>query len=400
MNIRLTLEKMIGTLLSSRSVPSGENMQVPLHARSAVSSLVKGEKKGMVLYKEGERLKWAAVYSNNFRDNDYPVREIISAQSHRNFSKLVELGLASPPDFWIWHEVSLKIGDGEWVAVDEHDIDGNDIVFAIAGGTIDSGREELALALDMVPEKALSHGMPYWSVMYSDIEPDLILGHITTEVSWLPVEVAANKLTAGMTNVYKERPNMVDQSKLKQLIEAGVSKELLDQLVEQNSQIAKSALESEMQHKEVSTEVVEEETEAVDIGDAAVAEVQPDVEMQPEEETAEEDAVPPVAVAQVSMQELVAVFSGITKLMAEQNVAIKALGDEVSKLKEEAATEKAVNTPMLSFVELMKNSKSVVGSDEAAIDGRSSLARSAPQEAETKQTPNQPFIFEWMGRQG
>lgn len=375
-------------------------MKIPQHAHAVVGELIdelqekQSVQSAIRLYeKEDGGLRWAAAYSNSFRDQDFPP-EIIAAQSHRNFVALVDSGLAEPPEYWVWHASSLKIGSGEWVAVDDK---GDSVVFALAGGTIDEGFEEMALALDSIPEKALSHGMPFWSVIYSDSDPSIIIGHITKEVSWLPVQVAANKFTAGSTYIFKEMPTMIDEEKRQTLADLGIPAALLDELEARNSAIADKAVADGVETKEVET--IEDEEEAVTTIEQ-VQEASSDADAVAEDQV-QEDAEKVAQseadnVVRVDVSELSAVLKTFTATVEKLDAKIEAIAGTVRSMREEQAQKQAAETPVFSLADILSRAKSVTESENTAIDGRSSLAKQKPQEAETPGKAEGPFFRQWL----
>jgi len=164
---------------------------------TAVKETTEQDTSGLMLWKEADgQYHWIARYSNNFRDEDNPP-EIIAARSHRRFVDLVDTKQVDPPELWLWHiedwkwgtkqvdppELWLwhiedwKWGQAEWVAWD-------DAGFALAGGTVDKGKEPLAEALAALPPDALrvSHGMPKDSIKRDD--DDSTITTMTLRSSW------------------------------------------------------------------------------------------------------------------------------------------------------------------------------------------------------------------------
>lgn len=320
---------------------------------------------GVWLYKDqGDTLNWVARYSNIFRDDDWPVREIIASDSHRKFNALVNHGVVPPPDLWIWHEPSWKIGKGLWHAYDE-------LGFAIAGGTVLPGAEEVVVALAQKDDGRVSHGMPRRYISRLADDNSIIAEHITEEVSWLPGWAAANKLTGFGT--YEEKEMAISQEDKKKLIEQyGVSKDLLDRLEAANVADATKAMSEARDSKEVETPAPPApvvETEVVTVPAAPDAEV--------------------------------------TKAMTDVLEALFHIGNEIKSIKAEVAALKvsdaekvakqASQTSLASMSELMK--QTIVGNDGARVDGRTSLAKEGP--VETKPAPTQTvfgvptFLDEW-----
>lgn len=150
---------------------------------------IANEDKDLRIWKDSEgRYRWVARYSNNFRDDDYPVKEIISKSSHQNFVKLVDEGIVPPPKLMLWHEDALEFGQADWVAYDE-------VGFAIAGGYIHAELYELAEVIKSLDDVRMSHGMPIAFIERDEKDNSIITQHITEEITVLPGYAAANKRT-------------------------------------------------------------------------------------------------------------------------------------------------------------------------------------------------------------
>ena len=64
-----------------------------LIGKEVVEKSKEDNKSGFMVFKEKSgRLRYVIRYSNNFRDDDYPVKEIISENSHRRFAEMVDKG--------------------------------------------------------------------------------------------------------------------------------------------------------------------------------------------------------------------------------------------------------------------------------------------------------------------
>lgn len=336
------------------------------------------------------RLHWiAGAYSNSFRDNDNPP-EIISADSHKRFARMVWEKEIAPPDAWVWHERGWKFGTGTWVSYDEV---APGIVFAIAGGVVDEGAEELALALDKMAGKALSHGMPLSSIAREEQDSSIIIEHITEEVSVLPVWAAANKLTAQRFTVMEEKMAIPNKKEL--LEKEAVDPALLDSIEAANKETAVKAVSEGMAFKEAGN--ADEDNSAVEAKDASVAEDVEETEVEDVQEKAAQVAdvdyeqlvaksLEPVV---LKINEMFAELRGQIAELEEANTALKeAVGSimetmgELAKSETERVAEKAAQTPIAGLLSLLDSNQSVVGRKEAQIDGRSSLAKSGPAESE------------------
>ncbi len=145
---------------------------------------------GLNIYKDKDgNLRFLAVYSNNYIDNDIP-REIISAKSHKRYVEKVDSGEFHMPVLQHYHIPGTEYGVAEMVAYDE------DTGFAIAEGVIFPGHEKEAEAIMNADiEIALSHGMPPNTIKRDPDHNNVYIEHQTVEISDLPLSAAANKLT-------------------------------------------------------------------------------------------------------------------------------------------------------------------------------------------------------------
>lgn len=315
-------------------------------------------------YKSGDVLKWVATYSNNLIDDDNP-KEIIAADSHKKHVALVKAGLVNPPDLWLWHEPDWQWGTGEYVTYDEQ----GDVVFTIAGGSVSKGFEELAETICESDEWGVSHGMPLWSVSHDKDNPHVIVEHITEEVSPLPMWAAANKFTSFSLN--KEAKMIPKQEKARLMAEFNVSEDLLKALEQSNTTKAQKAATQGRLFK--------------DGNDAPVAEPQ-DTPAGEAEGTDEPVADEPVAepttspeVVEVKQADLEAIVKSLTVLAERVNELDKRVAAKDAEI-DKAVAEKAAETPLASLLAHMQKAVSPIGNPDAAVDGRTSLAKSQPVE--------------------
>lgn len=344
------------------------------------------DRSGLLLWKEADgQYHWASRYSNNFRDDDRP-REIISADSHRRFVDLVDKGLASMPELWLWHVPEWKFGEANWLAFDESG-------FALAAGLVDKDKSFVAEWLAERNDFLTSHGMPYASLQRDPVDPTIIKEHVTVEISPLPGWSAANKLTDfvipdGYMN--KENDMAIPNEKRQALIDMGFKPEWLDKLEAINAETKAMAEQVGLESKEITPEPAPEtpaETPA-EVKEAAPAEVITETPA-PETETPAPDQSP---VTRVEVAEAVANVIGgrlveLEGLVSQIDASMKSLTADLASMKEqnvqvEKAVEKAVEElPPASMAALLAQRMSAIGSKEASVDGRSSLARSKPKEA-------------------
>lgn len=293
------------------------------------------------LYKEGDNLRWLAVYSNKFRDNDNPP-EIISEASHKGFVDMVDKGQAEYPELWYWHIPGTRFGIADYVAYD-------DSGFAIASGTIDPGKEHIAKNIAEKGSQLVSHGMPISSIERDGKDPSIITSHKTVEISVLPANMAANKLTNFLVNSREDKGMSLPNDKAQTLQELGFDVEAIQQGLEAKAQ---TAVNEGIEFKETETVVTEVEDQ---------------------QETAQPEG------DYVSRQELF-------NLIENMGGVIKELKAEIVGLKEaqQAGIEKQLErTPAASLTAMWQ---SAIGSEEARLDGRTSLAKAGPEEVKQTET--------------
>ena len=272
------------------------------------------------------------------------------------------------PELWLWHVPEWRLGTCDWIAYDESG-------FALGSGLIDVGKEAIAEEVAAKENVACSHGMPTSSIERDPVDPTVIVKHITTEISLLPYERAANKLTGfvllGSEN--KEEGSMaIPTKKREQLIDGwGVDATLLDKLEAMNEADAAKAREEGREYKEAETEdVAASESTADAAQDAAV-----------QDESHDEQTPYP------TRQEIADAFETIMQPYVETVTNIQATLDELTKQvgevkkdDEEKIKEQVDAIPAASLAALITQRISAVGAKETQIDGRSSLAKAGPKE--------------------
>ncbi len=215
-----------------------------------------------VLKDRNNEYRWFSVYSNNYRDDDYPP-EIITAASHRAFVKAVSDGVFDYPELWLWH-FEHPVGDADWLDFTEGGL-------ALASGTFRKGYEETAEKLANYGEPILvSHGMPTEYIVRDQDDPSIIWFHVTKEISPLPAWAAANKLTGFV--VMKETEAMPISDDKKSFLQEVLPDGLFDELNQAVTMAEGKAAETGRESKETSEpEETEEEVQyvtAVEVADA------------------------------------------------------------------------------------------------------------------------------------
>ena len=360
------------------------------------------DKTGFLLKEDADgRLRFFVRYSNKFRDSDRPVSEIISDNSHRRFDEMVDKGTTPMPELWLWHVPQWKFGDADWHAYD-------DSGFAMASGLIDEGKEPVALWVSKQRGVRTSHGMPPSTIKRDPEDPTVIIEHQTVEISVLPEDRAANKMTGFyiLDNESKEAGMGIPLNKLQTLMKKwDASEELLKELELVNAQDAQVADTMGIESKEtgepsesppetteeIVAEVVPAEAEKAEVEPTEPEVIEPVVE---EESQADEDA----EIANKSTgdsptrEEIAQAVIDAVRPIIEEN---RKLADEVASLKKEVThltesdEEKIVkaigDTPPASVSALIASRLSATHSKETEIDGRTTLAKSKPKEAEARQ---------------
>jgi transcription termination factor NusB len=330
--------------------------------------------------------RWLAVYSNKYRDRDHPP-EIISEESHLAFIKAVESGAVDYPELWLWHIPGTRIGQADFLTY----ADG----FAIAGGTIDEQHSDKARKLSQIPDLGVSHGMPHWSLKRRADDPSVIDRHITSEISPLDMDAAANLLT-GFILEDKDMAN-IKQNQLDFLRRLGYSDEAIENLGKTVEAKAAEAQEMELESKNQEDAAEGDAVEEEEVVDAAT-ETDEEVVAEAEEEEVKstDDLRTEVAEAMAEM------VKGVNDAIEDLRSAIQPTLEEMQVLKErmdqiersdgDKIAEKAADTPQASLASMVYNS--IVGKEGARVDGREKLAKDGPQEADAEE-PTGPFFKQW-----
>lgn len=153
---------------------------------SAVKELPEGDVGGIRFIKSADgSLRWWGLYTNAYQDSQ---DEIFPAASHKDYAEWAEKE-GRYPELRTWHIPGTRLGSTEMIGFDE------DTGFMVAAGTIDKKRERVVKSLKEsgVP-LGLSHGYNY--SRGGLVDGVYVGGYKTFEISVLPRDRAANKLTA------------------------------------------------------------------------------------------------------------------------------------------------------------------------------------------------------------
>lgn len=389
-----------------------ESEEIP----DSIKSIMKGTNTGFLVFKRDDQYYWLGIYSTMFRDDDRPVREIISSKAHKKFINGVMSGEIPPPDLYIMH-LKFAIGKATQLFWDNSG-------FAIALGMF--YYDEIAEALMVSDEDlAMSHGMLTRSIVRDDADPSIILEYISEELSVLPRDMAANKRTGFYLLMEGGDPLIENRERLAALIgESNTA--MIEESLEAE---AMKAVEAGEDFKSVKTEEMQmdaneklqDSVEEVADTEEVVEEVQTATDATTETETVETEAEEMEVVADVepvvenvdfmealnglrteivdalaplveSVGALATQFDGVTKRINELEESVQETKTAIEN------EEKAVPETTLSIVEMLKKAqgaKSVIGSEKAVVREGDALAADAPVEAEETNQNKGLFFNNW-----
>lgn len=185
-------------------------------------------KDGLTIWKQGNRYRWMATYSNKYRDEDLPP-EIIAEAAHEKFIAEVDVGIHPYPVLLHWHIKNSRWGVADWLAYDK------DTGFALASGIVDVGHEKDAEAMmAMEIPISVSHGMIEESIRRDDDDKSIITSYVTSEISDLPSHAAANKMTEFVI-VKETRKMKISKKKRDYLRQLGYTEAEIEGMEDENS---------------------------------------------------------------------------------------------------------------------------------------------------------------------
>lgn len=365
------------------------------------------------LYKEGDVWRFLRVFSNNRMDRE---AEIISSDAHRMLERAIDSGIYKAlighetPLVWVWH-LPVPVGTVKQLAYDERG-------FSIIAGQSFPGDfyDRVFTGLYNYEQEnpnslGMSHGVPVDYLRFSKDNERIIDFYLPKEVTFLPVDSAANPGTIGGTIMkdkgYSKLPLEVDERKRSWIVEwmgEDVALEFDRQLEELAASMDAAGLPSkeidmsdELEKQEEVEEVTEPEVEA-EAPEAAEEEVVEEVEEQPEAEAVKEEVASDEYVTQDDLQAFgEEVAKGISEGMAPVNDLIAELRAEVDTLRKElserqreterAVAEKARQTPTASIAAMIaQNMVSAVGNGATAVKESDPLFEAGPEETEAKES--------------
>lgn len=319
------------------------------------------------IIKDATGYKWLAVYTNSFRDEDL-VPEIISSKSQKAFVGNVDAGKYEYPELQLWHNPKWKFGKATVVAFDEVE---PGIVFGIAGGVIDKDKEYVAEALlaSGVAWKN-SHGMPTGEIVRSRGDGTIYDKHITTEITVLPPQYAANPLTG--FGLLGEKGMIPDEKKAEIMGNLGVGKDVLLRLESSNkaaTEVEKGSREykeKNMDEQDVQTEV-QPETVAAEVTEQVTEEVTTQTE-----ETPDLPGFDPQAILDSNKElmteitEIKGALDAVAGALETVGIAQKNLTERVDAVEKEKDDEVVAQTPTYSAA-FKSRIDSIVGNPKAEV---------------------------------
>lgn len=411
---RLEIPPAAATSVKRRLLAEFRRLKVADHAIPAsVKSVDEGE--DFLVWKDAKtnRVRWFAVYSNNFLDDDHP-REIISAKSHERFVEMVDQGLVDYPELWLWHLDGTAWGKADWVEY----ADG----FALASGYVYPGFEDVAENVSRMKGLGVSHGMVKPMMVYDPADKRVIIFHVTHEISPLPGWAAANKLTGFSVYGKGENTMPIAEAKKDFLEDTGLKSAVIAQVEEKLKATSKAALEAGLESKEVGDEgePTEEETETEDEDEVEEAEAQkeaakpkkkPAKKKMEDEPWVKESALAAYVTRDEAAEAFAAVvtplvetINGLSDQLAAATKMIESATKEIAALQRSdeerlAATKEVTPTASLADIILSQNP---IGKAAARVKEKTHLKEEGPVETEAPPAfsgvTNVPFVNDLMAQ--
>ena len=306
------------------------------------------------VYKENDTWRWQGCYSTVQTDRSNPSDQIM-AEAHQTFAFIFKEGLVNPP-LLPWHidGLSPAITERVWFDADKGE--------AWAAGSFRPGFESQAEWLSKQTDLKMSHRMPV-ALLNRDppdlTQPGIIKAYVSTEFTYLPSWAAANEGTqfgVSKEDVMKE----LTTEKKEFLKQQGFTEEQITLAMTLNKDV-EPVLEKEEQP--VETEPIKEKAVETEETDQAVL----------KEVIAAVQAMPDV------LKSLSEQIKSLSDIVAAQSTVIATLQQS-----DEAKVKDILDgTPTASRSNLTAQIKSAIGGTDAAkIDGRTLLAKDAPQQTD------------------
>lgn len=349
---------------------------------------------GPMLFKTDDgRLAWVGIFTNSFEDNDFPP-EIIHSEAHKEFVRRANNGEVPMPELLVAHVNEWSLGKADFLTYDEIE---PGIVFTVAVGRIDEGKEKAAEAI-AGQECAMSHGMPYESMRRT------IESYASAEVSITPKGLVspANPLTLwGVLPGSKGKSEDINMIALREKLAALIGEENVASIEGSNKAMAERGKSDQVAYKDAPV---------ADDADAEKSDAEPEVVAQADaaaetvEVEANEDApVVEAADAGPDITELVATAMAEVLLpyKAEMDAALLDVATALAAVKESvdarlAEMEGEVKTVREQAGLVVQKNTIVSRYQELAASAAKSLDKDAPAEpeqAEVKVPQRTPSSF-------
>lgn len=286
----------------------------------------------LLIWKEGDTYRWLAAYSNNRQDDE---QEIISSASHKEFDEALAKKEWPMPEVYLWH-IPYAIGQADYHAYDESS------GFPVAAGHFYAGMEWAAEGLLKEKWDGVSHGMPERWLQYDPNNPKVITRHRTKEISFLPRWAAANKLTFSVINKEKE------MAELEKGLPAHKRPDFVKMLGEERVKDLEDALANK------SKEADEQGIQKKEAG-----------EQKP-----------------LTQSDL---LTGLEFVLTQ----VKELTDGINSRLDTLEKSQVKEADAFDIMAQLK-AKSIVGKEAARVDGRSALAKDAPEETQPQAANQHP----------
>lgn len=344
--------------VSAYETKEQEPTEEPTHPTDEPVSEDKTVDRFMVWKEADGTHRWAAVYSNNFRDDDNP-SEIISEKAHKAFVYMANEGLVPMPELWHWHKDQTRWGVADHLMYEDG--------FAIAIGTVDKGKEVEAESVASMENLGVSHGMLKKSIIRNPDDKSIIDFYISREISSLPLARAANKFTGFQIQSVEDTTMAFTKENRDYFEAAGFSAERIAAIEGVTEKGKEEGADRE--RKEVTTPPVQE----------PVAEQVP---AKVDEFNAKEMSEAILLV----LKEVVDRVEKLDQRVTKSDAALVGFQTQTdAKVKEIIA-----QTPVLSQKELIF--QSIFGDPNARVSGDSPMAKDGPKESADKDQTTPPAV--------
>lgn len=333
------------------------------------------------------RDRWFGWVSNRWRDQDTVADpehggEILTDDSHKDFVAWVDQNPEKRmPQLWPWHtkELAHKYR-ADWIDYTHG--------FLLMSGPLEKEEAEKIADVADTWDLGMSHG---FYAISREKEGGLITKYRSFEVSYLPIEFAANQWTDFVT-IMKEVKVMSDTKRqlLQKIAPEGFIEELEPMLSKTEALIdgldvdTKGADGEGEGETEVTPEsevevVAEAEVETEADADAETVAVEAEVEVtdvDADEEPVEKD---PVDSLREEVGEAIGVIGGEVKVVAD---LVKGLVDKANATEEEEAEVEAERKELTPAASLVALAKSAIGQEKTKVEEDDELGKKGPEEAE------------------